>query len=201
MAYIVYGDRSFSKPCTVLLEQYFVVKLFVDAWYRGHFTPCVYWWFFFWTYRTRKSMYRVSNEFFYIARMGACSFHWWIRFSTQRDSPLVYISREPGVRYHPSNLTEMVTFWGKKILVWVDIKLGSRTPLHITDAGSDITMCCRFQVLGSRPFEVFPSAVVPDFLFMDEKVIPYSGRIVNDFLEEQHIRVWTNAWSIRTSIL
>lgn len=36
-------------------------------------------------------------------RMGACSFHWWIRFSSKCDSQRVFIWSEHGYGYHPLN--------------------------------------------------------------------------------------------------
>ncbi|UYV75359.1 hypothetical protein LAZ67_12003626, partial [Cordylochernes scorpioides] len=53
------------------------------------------------------------------------------RFSLNTDSRRVFIWREPGTRYHPSNIREIDSFRGGSLLVWASISSSSRTPLHI----------------------------------------------------------------------
>ncbi|GFT41303.1 transposable element Tcb2 transposase [Trichonephila clavipes] len=58
------------------------------------------------------------------------------RFSLSSDSHRILIWREPGSRNHPSNIIERDRYEGRGVLVWGGIMLGSRTDLHIFDAGS-----------------------------------------------------------------
>lgn len=56
------------------------------------------------------------------------------RFITQNDSRQVFIWREPGSCYHPSNVRKIDHFDGRGILVWGGIMLGSHTLLHVFNA-------------------------------------------------------------------
>ncbi|GFX67793.1 HTH_Tnp_Tc3_2 domain-containing protein [Trichonephila clavipes] len=58
------------------------------------------------------------------------------RCSLSRDSHRILIWRERGSRNHPSNIIERDRYGGRGVLVWGGIMLGSRTDLHIFDAGS-----------------------------------------------------------------
>ncbi|GFW86421.1 transposable element Tcb1 transposase [Trichonephila clavipes] len=58
------------------------------------------------------------------------------RFSLSSDSHRILIWRERGSRNHPSNIIERDRYGGRGVLVWGGIMLGSRTDLHIFDAGS-----------------------------------------------------------------
>ncbi|GFS59168.1 hypothetical protein TNCV_70391 [Trichonephila clavipes] len=58
------------------------------------------------------------------------------RFSLSSDSHGILIWRERGSRNHPSNIIERDRYGGRGVLVWGGIMLGSRTDLHIFDAGS-----------------------------------------------------------------
>ncbi|GFW42581.1 transposable element Tcb1 transposase [Trichonephila clavipes] len=58
------------------------------------------------------------------------------RFSLSSDSHRILIWRERGSRNHPSNSIERDRYGGRGVLVWGGIMLGSRTDLHIFDAGS-----------------------------------------------------------------
>ncbi|UYV70922.1 hypothetical protein LAZ67_8001110, partial [Cordylochernes scorpioides] len=53
------------------------------------------------------------------------------RFSLNTDSRRVFIWREHGTRYHPSNIREIDSFRGGSLLVWAGISSSRRTPLHI----------------------------------------------------------------------
>ncbi|GFT94864.1 transposable element Tcb2 transposase [Trichonephila clavipes] len=57
-------------------------------------------------------------------------------FSLSSDSHRILIWRERGSRNHPSNIIERDRYGGRGVLVWGGIMLGSRTDLHIFDAGS-----------------------------------------------------------------
>ncbi|GFT81156.1 transposable element Tc1 transposase [Trichonephila clavipes] len=66
------------------------------------------------------------------------------RFSLSSDSHRILIWRERGSRNHPSNIIERDRYGGRGVLVWGGIMLGSRTDLHIFDAGSvNETRCCK----------------------------------------------------------
>ncbi|UYV67679.1 hypothetical protein LAZ67_5001557 [Cordylochernes scorpioides] len=58
------------------------------------------------------------------------------RFSLNTDSRRVFIWREPGTRYHPSNIREIDSFRGGSLLVWAGISSSRRTPLHIFSGGT-----------------------------------------------------------------
>ncbi|GFW75823.1 transposable element Tcb2 transposase [Trichonephila clavipes] len=58
------------------------------------------------------------------------------RFSLSSDSHCILIWRERGSRNHPSNIIERNRYGGRGVLVWGGIMLGSRTDLHIFDAGA-----------------------------------------------------------------
>ncbi|GFW01010.1 transposable element Tc3 transposase [Trichonephila clavipes] len=58
------------------------------------------------------------------------------RFSLSSDSHRILIWRERGSRNHPSNIIERDRYGGRGVFVWGGIMLGSRTDLHIFDAGS-----------------------------------------------------------------
>ncbi|GFT53241.1 transposable element Tcb2 transposase [Trichonephila clavipes] len=58
------------------------------------------------------------------------------RFSLSSDSHRILIRRERGSRNHPSNIIERDRYGGRGVLVWGGIVLGSRTDLHIFEAGS-----------------------------------------------------------------
>ncbi|GFU69644.1 transposable element Tcb1 transposase [Trichonephila clavipes] len=58
------------------------------------------------------------------------------RFSLSSDSHRILIWRERGSRSHPSNIIERDRYGGRGVLVWGGIMLGSRTYLHIFNAGS-----------------------------------------------------------------
>ncbi|GFX58094.1 transposable element Tcb1 transposase [Trichonephila clavipes] len=58
------------------------------------------------------------------------------RFSLSSDCHRILIWRERGSCNHPSNIIERDRYGGRGVLVWGGIMLGSRTDLHIFDAGS-----------------------------------------------------------------
>ncbi|GFS78023.1 transposable element Tc1 transposase [Trichonephila clavipes] len=58
------------------------------------------------------------------------------RLSLSSDSHRILIWREWGCRNHPWNIIERDRYGGRGVLVWGGIMLGSRTDLHIFDAGS-----------------------------------------------------------------
>ncbi|GFV11107.1 transposable element Tcb1 transposase [Trichonephila clavipes] len=89
------------------------------------------------------------------------------RFSLSSDSHCILIWRERGSRNHPSNIIERDRYGGRGVLVWGGIMLGSRTDLHIFDAGSvNGTRYCNEILL---PYvRLFSGAMGLQFLFMDD---------------------------------
>ncbi|GFY31236.1 transposable element Tcb2 transposase [Trichonephila clavipes] len=89
------------------------------------------------------------------------------RFSLSSDSHRILIWRERGSRNHPSNIIERVRYGDRGVLVWGGIMLGSRTDLHIFDAGSvNGTRYCNEILL---PYvRLFRGAMGLQFLFMDD---------------------------------
>ncbi|GFX55140.1 transposable element Tcb1 transposase [Trichonephila clavipes] len=89
------------------------------------------------------------------------------RFSLSSDSHRILIWRERGSRNHPSNIIERYRYGGRGVLVWGGIMLGSRTDLHIFDAGSvNGTRYCNEILL---PYvRLFRGAMGLQFLFMDD---------------------------------
>ncbi|GFV71779.1 transposable element Tcb2 transposase [Trichonephila clavipes] len=89
------------------------------------------------------------------------------RFSLSSDSHRILIWRERGSRNHPSNFIERDRYGGRGVLVWGGIMLGSRTDLHIFDAGSvNGTRYCNEILL---PYvRLFRGAMGLQFLFMDD---------------------------------
>ncbi|GFV62696.1 transposable element Tcb1 transposase [Trichonephila clavipes] len=89
------------------------------------------------------------------------------RFSLSSDSHRILIWRERGSRNHPSNIIERDRYGGRGVLVWGGIMLGSRTDLHIFDAGSvNGTRYCNEILL---PYvRLFGGAMGLQFLFMDD---------------------------------
>ncbi|GFT93932.1 transposable element Tcb2 transposase [Trichonephila clavipes] len=67
---------------------------------------------------------------------SVCTTPYESRFSLSSDSHRILIWRERGSRNHPSNIIERDRYGGRGVLVWGGIMLGSRTDLHIFDAGS-----------------------------------------------------------------
>ncbi|GFV53343.1 transposable element Tc1 transposase [Trichonephila clavipes] len=106
---------------------------------------------------------------------GQKTARWWSvfttpyesRFSLSSDSHRILIWRERGSRNHPSNIIERDRYGGRGVLVWGGIMLGSRTDLHIFDAGSvNGTRCCNEILL---PYvRLFRGAMGLQFLFMDD---------------------------------
>ncbi|GBN32974.1 hypothetical protein AVEN_153850-1 [Araneus ventricosus] len=58
------------------------------------------------------------------------------RFSLNTDSRRMFIWREPGTRYLPSNVREIDHYGGGGLMVWAGIMLDRRTPLHVFERGT-----------------------------------------------------------------
>ncbi|GFW92201.1 transposable element Tcb2 transposase [Trichonephila clavipes] len=94
--------------------------------------------------------------------------------------------RERGSRNHPSNIIERDRYGGRGVLVWGSIMLGSRTDLHIFDAGSvNGTRYCKEILL---PYvRLFRGAMGLQFLFMDDNAPCHRTAAAEQLLESENI--------------
>ncbi|GFV18234.1 transposable element Tcb2 transposase [Trichonephila clavipes] len=108
------------------------------------------------------------------------------RFSLSSDSHHILIWRERGSRNHPSNIIERDRYGGRGALVWGGIMLGSRTDLHIFDAGSvNGTRYCNEILL---PYvRLFRGAMGLQFLFMDDNAPCHRTVAAEQLLESEDI--------------
>ncbi|GFV10070.1 transposable element Tcb2 transposase [Trichonephila clavipes] len=109
------------------------------------------------------------------------------RFSLSSDSHRILIWRERGSRNHPSNIIERDRYGGRGVLVWGGIMLGSRTDLHIFDAGSvNGTRYCSEILL---PYvRLFRGAMGLQFLFMDDNAPCHRTVAAEQLLESEDIK-------------
>ncbi|GFX22948.1 transposable element Tcb1 transposase [Trichonephila clavipes] len=87
-------------------------------------------------HRRRRSLWCREQRNWRDNEWGRVLFSDESRFSLSSDSQCILICRERGSRNHPSNIIERKRYGGHGVLVWRGIMLGSRTYLHIFDAGS-----------------------------------------------------------------
>ncbi|GFV78661.1 transposable element Tcb1 transposase [Trichonephila clavipes] len=108
------------------------------------------------------------------------------RFSLSSDSHRILIWRERGSRNHPSNIIERDRYGGRGVLVWGGIMLGSRTDLHIFDAGSvNGTRYCNEILL---PYvRLFRGAMGLQSLFMDVNAPCHRTVAAEQLLESEDI--------------
>ncbi|GFX29098.1 transposable element Tcb1 transposase [Trichonephila clavipes] len=86
-------------------------------------------------HRRRRSLWCREHRNWRDNEWGRVLFTDESRFSLSSDSHRILIWRERGSRNHPSNIIERDRYGGRGVLVWGGIMLGSRTDLHIFDAG------------------------------------------------------------------
>ncbi|GFY06819.1 transposable element Tcb2 transposase [Trichonephila clavipes] len=110
------------------------------------------------------------------------------RFSLSSDSHRILIWRERGSRNHPSNIIERDKYGGLGVLIWGGIMLGSRTYLHIFDAGSvNGTRYCNEILL---PYvRLFRGAMGLQFLFMDDNAPFHRTVAAKQLLESEDIEI------------
>ncbi|GFX26072.1 transposable element Tcb2 transposase [Trichonephila clavipes] len=108
------------------------------------------------------------------------------RLSLSSDSHRILIWRERESRNHPSNIIERDRYGGHGVLVWGGIMLGSRTDLHIFDAGSvNGTRYCNEILL---PYvRLFRGAMGLQFLFMDDNAPCHRTVAAEQLLESEDI--------------
>ncbi|GFV33189.1 transposable element Tcb2 transposase [Trichonephila clavipes] len=116
-------------------------------------------------------------------------------FSLSSDSHRILIWRERGSRNHPSNIIERDRYGGRGVLVWGGIMLGSRTDLHIFDAGSvNGTRYCNEILL---PYvRLFRGAMGVQFLFMDDNAPCHRTVAAEQLLESEDIERMD--WPVRS---
>ncbi|GFU64909.1 transposable element Tcb2 transposase [Trichonephila clavipes] len=112
------------------------------------------------------------------------------RFSLSSDSHRILIWRERGSRNHPSNIIERDRYGGCGVLVWGGIMLGSRTDLHIFDAGSvnGTRYCNQILLLYVR---LFRGAMGLQFLFMDDNAPCHHTVAAEQLLESRRLAART----------
>ncbi|GFX25933.1 transposable element Tcb2 transposase [Trichonephila clavipes] len=112
------------------------------------------------------------------------------RFSLSSDSHRILIWRERGSHNHPSNIIERDRYGGRGVLVWGGIMLGSRTDLHIFDAGSvNGTRYCNEILL---PYvRLFRGAMGLQFLFMDDNAPCHRTVAAEQLLESRRLAART----------
>ncbi|GFV58412.1 transposable element Tcb2 transposase [Trichonephila clavipes] len=87
-------------------------------------------------HRRRRSLWCREHRNWRDKEWGRVLFTDESRFSLSSDSHRILIWRERGSRNHLSNIIERDRYGGRGVLVWGGIMLGSRTDLHIFNAGS-----------------------------------------------------------------
>ncbi|GFX52958.1 transposable element Tcb2 transposase [Trichonephila clavipes] len=118
-------------------------------------------------YRRRRSLWCREHRNWRDNEWGRVLFTDESRFSLSSDSHRILIWRERVSRNHPSNIIERDRYGGRGVLVWEGIMLGSRSDLHIFDAGSfNGTRYCNEILL---PYvRLLRGAMGLQFLFMDD---------------------------------
>ncbi|GFV51948.1 transposable element Tcb2 transposase [Trichonephila clavipes] len=118
-------------------------------------------------HRRRRSLWCRKHRNWRENEWGRVLFTDESRFRLSSDTHRILIWRERGSRNHPSNIIERDRYGGRGVLVWGGIMLGSRTNLHIFDAGSvNGTRYCNEILL---PYvRLFRGTMGLHFLFMDD---------------------------------
>ncbi|GFX05525.1 transposable element Tcb2 transposase [Trichonephila clavipes] len=142
------------------------------------------------THRRRRSLWCREHRNWRDNEWGRVLFTDESRFSLSSDSYRILIWRERGSRNHPSNIIERDRYGGHGVLVWGGIMLGSRTDLHIFDAGSvNGTRYCNEIVL---PYvRLFRGAMGLQFLFMDDNAPCHRTVAAKQLLESRRLAART----------
>ncbi|GFT97276.1 transposable element Tc1 transposase [Trichonephila clavipes] len=136
--------------------------------------------------RRRRSLWCREHRNWRDTEWGRVLFTDESRFSLSSDSHRILIWRERGSRNHPSNIIERDRYGGCGVLVWGGIMLGSRTDLHVFDAGSvNGTRYCNEILL---PYvRLFRGAMGLQFLFMDDNAPCHRTVAAEQLLESEDI--------------
>ncbi|GFY07820.1 transposable element Tc1 transposase [Trichonephila clavipes] len=112
------------------------------------------------------------------------------RFSLSSDSHRILIWRERVSSNHPWKIFERDRYGGHGVLVWGGIMLGSRTDLHIFNAGSvNGTRYCNEILL---PYvRLFRGAMGLQFLFMDDNAPCHRTVAAEQLLESRRLAART----------
>ncbi|GFV21241.1 transposable element Tcb2 transposase [Trichonephila clavipes] len=137
-------------------------------------------------HRRKRSLWCREHRNWRDSEWGRVLFTDESRFSLSSDSHRILIWRERGCRNHPSNIIERDRHGGRGVLVWGGIMLGSRTDLHIFDAGSvNGTRYCNEILL---PYvRLFRGAMGLQFLFMDDNAPCHRTVAAEQLLESEDI--------------
>ncbi|GFU74352.1 transposable element Tcb2 transposase [Trichonephila clavipes] len=141
-------------------------------------------------HRRRRSLWCREHRNWRDNEWGRVLFTDESRFSLSSDSHRILIWRERGSRNHPSNIIERDRYGGRGVLVWGGIMLGSRTDLHIFDAGSvNGTRYCN-EIL--FPYvRLFRGAMGLQFLFMDDNAPCHRTVAAKQLLESRRLAART----------
>ncbi|GFY15847.1 transposable element Tcb2 transposase [Trichonephila clavipes] len=137
-------------------------------------------------HRRRRSLWCREHRNWRDNEWGRVLFTDESRFSLSSDSHRILIWRERGSRNHASNIIERDRYGGRGVLVWGGIMLGSRTDLHIFDAGSvNGTRYCNEILL---PYvRLFRGAMGLQFLFVDDNAPCHRTVAAEQLLESEDI--------------
>ncbi|GFV90408.1 transposable element Tcb1 transposase [Trichonephila clavipes] len=141
-------------------------------------------------HRRRRSLWCREHRNWRDNEWGRVLFTDESRFSLSSDSHRILIWRERGSCNHPSNIIERDRYGGRGVLVWGGIMLGSRTDLHIFDAGSvNGTRYCNEILL---PYvRLFRGAMGLQFLFMDDNAPCHRTVAAKQLLESRRLAART----------
>ncbi|GFX78830.1 transposable element Tcb2 transposase [Trichonephila clavipes] len=137
-------------------------------------------------HRRRRSLWCREHRNWRDNKWGRVLFTDESRFSLSSDSHCILIWRERESRNYPSNIIERDRYGGRGVFVWGSIMLGSRTDLHIFDAGSvNGTRYCNEILL---PYvRLFRGAMGLQFLFMDDNAPCHRTVAAEQLLESEDI--------------
>ncbi|GFU06236.1 transposable element Tcb2 transposase [Trichonephila clavipes] len=137
-------------------------------------------------HRRRRSLWCREHRNWRDNEWGRVLFTDESRFSLKSDSHRILIWRERGSRNHLSNIIERDRYGGRGVLVWGGVMLGSRTGLHIFDAGAvNGTRYCNEILL---PYvRLFRGAMGLQFLFMDDNAPCHRTVAAEQLLESEVI--------------
>ncbi|GFV04847.1 transposable element Tcb2 transposase [Trichonephila clavipes] len=141
-------------------------------------------------HRRRRSLWCWEHRNWRDNEWGQVLFTDESRFSLSSDSHHILIWRERGSRNHSSNIIERYRYGGRGVLVWRGIMLGSRTDIHIFDAGSvNGTRYCNEILL---PYvRLFRGAMGLQLLFMDDNAPCHRTVAAKQLLESRRLAART----------
>ncbi|GBN66926.1 hypothetical protein AVEN_67930-1 [Araneus ventricosus] len=120
------------------------------------------------------------------------------RFTLNTDSRRTFIWREPGSRYLSSNVLEIDHYGGVGLMVWADIMLDGRTPLHVFERGAVTGVRYRDEIL--EPYvRLFRGAVglstwgkLPAL----EQIMLHNQKIINSLLLYRSFWKWLTSQNL-----